>query len=278
MWKACASQTQPVLAPLATYLRDINDTPLLDAKEEKALACRVGGGDAEARDHLVRANLRLVVNIARRYTNTGLDLADLIGEGNLGLLRAAETFDPSMNTRFSIYASYWIKATIKRGVVRMGKIIRLPAHMNNLLVTWRRTSSQLREELGRAPLEEEVARRLKIGPKKLRAIKRATNISNVLSATGGASEERRLDDGQLHLSGYLPDHTIMDAEERCQVLGLLDKLKNREAIVLRLRFGLGGEDPCTLDEVSQWFGLSREGVRKIEKRALAKLADGLQGV
>jgi len=128
------SKSAPVQSPLETYLGEINETPLLSAEEEKKLAQRIEGGDSEARDHMVRANLRLVVNIARSYTGKGLGLQDLIAEGNLGLLRAVEGFDPSMNTRFSTYASYWIKQSIKRAVNNTGKTIRIPAYMNELLV------------------------------------------------------------------------------------------------------------------------------------------------
>src|SRR5207253_6460123 len=140
-------RTDPVQTPLETYLSEINETPLLTAEEEKLLALRIEDGDSEARDHMVRANLRLVVNIARSYTGKGLGLQDLIAEGNLGLLRAVEAFDPDMNTRFSTYASFWIKQSIKRAIVNMGKTIRLPAYTVQLLSDWRRASNQLQEEL-----------------------------------------------------------------------------------------------------------------------------------
>ena len=143
-----------VQSPLETYLREINETALLTADEEKMLAYRIEEGDAAARDRMVRANLRLVVNIARSYTNKGLSLQDLIEEGNLGLLRAVEGFDPTMNTRFSTYASYWIKQSIKRALVNTAKTIRVPAYMVELLAKWRRASAQLQEELGRAPSQE----------------------------------------------------------------------------------------------------------------------------
>ena len=147
------------MSPLETYLREINQTPLLRKDEEKQLAYRVEGGDSAARDHLVRANLRLVVNIARSYTGKGLSLEDLIAEGNLGLLRAVDRFDPSFNTRFGTYASYWIKQSIRRALTGTSRTIRLPAHLQHLLSRWRRADAELREELGRAPADEEVARR-----------------------------------------------------------------------------------------------------------------------
>src|SRR5947199_1946150 len=147
-----------VQSPLETYLREINETPLLNAEEERQLAYRIRErGDSEARDQMVRANLRLVVNIARAYVGKGLGLQDLIEEGNLGLLRAVEGFNPDMETRFSTYASYWIKQSIKRALVNTAKTIRIPAYMVELLAKWRRASAKLQEELGRAPTQEEVA-------------------------------------------------------------------------------------------------------------------------
>ena len=164
-------RSDSVQSPLETYLREINETPLLNAEEEKELAYRIEVGDGEARDRMVRANLRLVVNIARSYTGKGLGLQDLIEEGNLGLLRAVEGFDPSMNTRFSTYASYWIKQSIKRALVNTAKTIRIPAYMVELLAKWRRATSKLQEELGRPPTQEEVAKSLNLPKKKLNIIK-----------------------------------------------------------------------------------------------------------
>src|SRR6266852_4371878 len=160
-------RTDAVQSPLETYLREINETPLLNADEEKQLALRIEDGDSEARDRMVRANLRLVVNIARHYTGKGLSLQDLIAEGNLGLLRSVEAFDPSMNTRFSTYASYWIKQSIKRTLINTAKTIRIPAYMFELLSKWRQATAKLQEELGRAPKQEEIASSLHLSKKKL---------------------------------------------------------------------------------------------------------------
>src|SRR5262249_21981608 len=143
---------------------------------ERELAYRIEAGDAEARDQLVRANLRLVVNLARGYVGKGLDLADLIAEGNLGLMRAAEAFDPTMGTRFSTYASYWIKQSMKRALINTAKIIRLPAYIVQMLTEWRRMTLVLNEEYGRAPTEEEIAKRLKLSARNVRLIKKAIRI------------------------------------------------------------------------------------------------------
>src|SRR2546427_2129963 len=173
MTRTPRQRTDAVQSPLETYLREINETALLSADEEKELAYRIETGDAEARDRMVRANLRLVVNIARGYTGKGLGLQDLIEEGNLGLLRAVEGFDPTMNTRFSTYASYWIKQSIKRALVNTAKTIRIPAYMVELLAKWRRATAQLQEEVGPAPSQGEIARRLHLPKKKRKIIEKA---------------------------------------------------------------------------------------------------------
>ncbi len=152
-------ESSSLQTPLETYLREINETGLLNAKEEKQLANQIAAGDVRARDRMVRANLRLVVNIARGYTGKGLGLQDLIEEGNLGLLRAVEGFDPNMGTRFSTYASYWIKQSIKRALINSAKTIRIPAYMVELLSKWRRATVRLTDELKRNPTPEEVAQR-----------------------------------------------------------------------------------------------------------------------
>jgi len=164
--------------PLETYLREINQTALLTAQDEKDLSNRISAGDAAARDRMVRANLRLVVNIARGYTGKGLPLQDLIEEGNLGLLRAVEGFDPNMNTRFSTYASYWIKQSIKRALVNSSKTIRIPAYMVELLSKWRRAQAKLTDELNRTPTPEDIAKELGIPRKKLRIVKKAITLYN----------------------------------------------------------------------------------------------------
>src|SRR6267378_3727423 len=182
-----------VQSPLETYLSEINETPLLTAEEEKLLALRIEDGDSEARDHMVRANLRLVVNIARSYTGKGLGLQDLIAEGNLGLMRAVEGFDPSMNTRFSTYASYWIKQSIKRAVINTGKTIRVPAYMAELLTKWRRASAKLQEKLGRTPTQEEIAASLHLSKKKLAIIRKAIRIYNATPQTDDDDSGRSID-------------------------------------------------------------------------------------
>ncbi len=170
--------SRPRPESFSAYLGEIDRTPLLTAPAERALAARVVAGDAEARDHMVRANLRLVVHIARGHTGRGLPIDDLVAEGNMGLMRTVEGFEPSMNTRFSTYASYWIKQSIKRALVNTAKTIRLPSYMADLLTKWRRATNQLSDDLARPPTHEEVAKLLGLSRKKLAIIKQAIRVAS----------------------------------------------------------------------------------------------------
>jgi len=265
-----------VQSPLETYLREINETALLTAQEEKDLAYRIEDGDSEARDRMVRANLRLVVNIARGYTGKGLGLQDLIEEGNLGLLRAVEGFDPSMNTRFSTYASYWIKQSIKRALVNTAKTIRIPAYMVELLAKWRRANAKLQDELGRPPTQEEIARSLNLPKKKLAIIKKAIRVYNSAPQTEQTEAGWSLDEMVMDGNHKSPDMELVEADDLHHVLELLDKMDTREATVLRMRFGLDDEEPKTLKEIGESLGLTRERVRQIESEALSKLSESMQ--
>jgi RNA polymerase primary sigma factor len=261
---------------LETYLRDINQTPLLTPEEEKEIAYRIEEGDSEARDLMVRANLRLVVSIARTFTGQGLSLQDLIEEGNLGLLRAAEGFDPSMNTRFSTYASYWIRQSMKRAVVNTGKMIRIPSYMVELLNKWRRATSKLHDELGRAPTFEEVGRVLGLPKKQMAIIKRAIRVCTVTPQSDHEEEGWSMDERVLDSRTKAPELQLGEAEDRQRVLELLDRLDQREATVLRMRYGLDNEAPNTLQGIGERLGLTRERVRQIENEALRKLSERLQ--
>jgi RNA polymerase primary sigma factor len=266
-----------VQSPLETYLREINETALLTADEEKELARAIGEGSTEARERMVRANLRLVVNIARGYTGKGLALQDLIEEGNLGLLRAVEGFDPSMNTRFSTYASYWIKQSIKRALVNTAKTIRIPAYMVELLAKWRRATNKLSDELGRPPTHEEVAKLLGLPKKKLAIIKKAIRVYNAAPQTDQTEAGWSIDEMLMDARAKTPDTEMVETDDLKHVLILLEKMDKREATVLRMRFGLNDEEPKTLKEIGECLGLTRERVRQIESEALAKLSEDLSG-
>lgn len=263
-------------SPLETYLREINETNLLNADEEKMLARAIAQGDVRARDRMVRANLRLVVNIARGYTGKGLGLQDLIEEGNLGLLRAVEGFDPDMGTRFSTYASYWIKQSIKRALINSAKTIRIPAYMVELLSKWRRASVRLTDELKRNPTPEEVARLLGLPKRKLPIIKKAIQIYNSTPQTDQSESGWSLGEMVMDERMRSPEDELLENDVMSQIKSMMGDLDERELSVLRMRFGLENTEPHTLKEIGELLGLTRERVRQIETEALKKLGDGLR--
>jgi RNA polymerase primary sigma factor len=264
-----------VQSPLETYLREINEVALLTAQDEKDLAHRIADGDTSARERMIRANLRLVVNIARGYVGKGLALQDLIEEGNLGLLRAVEGFDPSIGTRFSTYASYWIKQSIKRALVNTAKPIRIPAYMMELLCKWRRAAADLQDALGRPATVDEIARVLELPKKKLAIVKKAIKVYNLVPQTDQTENGWSLGEMLMDERTRAPDVEMVEADNLRLVMLRLDEMDKREATVLRMRFGLNDAPPKTLKEIGESLGLTRERVRQIENEALGKLSDAL---
>src|SRR5271170_4095164 len=263
-------------SPLQIYLHDINDTPLLSADEERELAGRVASGDPYAREHMVKANLRLVVNIARGYLGKGLNLEDLIEEGNLGLMRAVEGFDGSMDTRFSTYASYWIKQSIRRAVMNNGKPIRFPAYMVSLLSKWRRATAVLADRLGRAPTHEEVGKAMRLSKKKMGIVAKAIRVHNLTPHSENLEDDGpALDDVLTDDRNKGAESQLIEADDLDRIFAHLDALENREATVIRMRFGLEAYNPMTLREVGENLGLTRERVRQLESQALQKLMHAL---
>ncbi len=260
-------------SPLQIYLQEINATALLSADEERTLAARVAEGDPYARDHMVKANLRLVVNIARGYLGKGLSLEDLIEEGNLGLMRAVEGYDGTMETRFSTYASYWIKQSIRRSVMNNGKPIRLPAYMVSLLSKWRRATVVLTERLGRVPTAEEVGKALRISKKKIAIVSKAIQVNNLTARSEGSDEDGGfvIDDVLTDDRVRAPEELLGEADDLARIFARIGELEVREAAVIRMRFGLEPYAAMTLREIGENLGLTRERVRQLETLALGRL-------
>jgi RNA polymerase primary sigma factor len=270
-----------VQSGLQLYLRQINESPLLTADEEKSLARKIiHENDFAARERMVRSNLRLVVNIAKHYVNRGLSLPDLIEEGNIGLLKAVEGFDPENGSRFSTYASWWIKQAIKRALINGVQPIHIPAYMVELMTKFRIAMRELEDSLGRLPNTDELSAHLKMSKKKLNIIKKAVKAyHSPTQFTGGGSgsdgDEMTINDVVADMNTLSPDMAVQGSDELKQLSGLLGRIDEREAKILRLRYGLDGSDPMTLKEIGQQIGLTRERVRQIEHEALRKLRDAM---
>lgn len=261
---------------IARYLREVEKTPLLNIHEERTLARRIQEGDSAARDHLVRANLRLVVYLARSFLAPGRSLPDLIAEGNLGLLRAVESFDPARGTRFSTYASHWIKQAMRRSIHHGGWPIRLPSYLHALLGQWHRATLRLQEKIGRAPVEEEVARCLNLSQKKFLLLRQALGVVNAGFRCQREEAATFLHERLLDPRASSPESELVQVEQRQRLLAGLQRLDPREAAVLRRRFGLEGYAPMTLSAIGVQLGVTCERVRQIEKAALSNLREILQ--
>jgi RNA polymerase primary sigma factor len=262
---------------LLTYLHEINRVPLLTAEEEKELATRVRQeSDKEAREKMIRANLRLVVNIARNYLNRGLTFMDLIEEGNLGLLRAVEGFQPSQGYRFSTYASWWIKQAIRRALINKVKTIRIPAYMVELIAKMKSEEAALKTRMGRQPSIEEIAIEMDLPREKIAMMRRAASTA-AQSASQGTEMTLGLSEMLADEKTPKPDEALFEEHEKDAIHRLLDSIDVREAKVLRMRYGLGGEEPKTLKEIGEILGLTRERVRQIENEALRKLNQEMSG-
>src|SRR5258708_4227486 len=257
------------------YLREIGQIPLLTPQEEIDLAARIKKGDREARALMIKANLRLVVKIAHDYANLGLPMLDLVSEGNIGLMKAVERFDPAKGAKLSTYAAWWIKQSIKRALANQSKTIRLPVHLVNKISKMRRVSLQLSEELGREPTDHELAQEIGLSSGEVSQLKTASIRPASLDAP--ISDDDSTEFGEIvgDEDAQTPFELLRDKNLRDEVSELLEVLDDRERKIIFQRFGLDGGKSKTLEEVGKEFGVTRERIRQLQNIALAKLRQAL---
>ena len=258
------------------YLREIGQIALLTPEEEIQLAARIKKGDKEARAMMIRANLRLVVKIAHDYNNLGLPLLDLISEGNIGLMKAVERFDPAKGGKLSTYAAWWIKQSIKRALANQSKTIRLPVHLVDKISKMRRVALQMSEELGREPTDEELAEEVGMASAKVSQLKTVSIRPASLDAP--ISDDDTTEFGEIvgDEEALTPFEQLRDQNLREEVSELIAVLDDREKKIIFSRFGLDGGKPKTLEEVGRKFGVTRERIRQLQNIALMKLRRALQ--
>jgi RNA polymerase primary sigma factor len=262
---------EPSLDSLRLYLREIGKVPLLTADQEVSLAKRIERGDMGAKQHMIEANLRLVVSIAKAYLGRGLSFLDLIQEGSLGLIRAVEKFDYRKGYKFSTYATWWIRQAVTRAIADKARTIRIPVHMVEKLNKVVHIERQLVQRLGREPFPEEIADELELAPDEVREILRMSQLPISLEKPIGEDEDSSLGDFVPDEQAESPFDTASLSLRREDVELALQALPERERKVIELRFGLDGSQPCTLEEVGREFGVTRERIRQIENNTLKKL-------
>lgn len=253
------------------YLKEISKIPLLSYEEEKSLAERIATGDQEAVDELVRHNLRLVVSIAKKYKGCGLPLLDLIQEGNVGLIEGAKKFDLSKGYRFSTYATWWVRQKIGRALSDQSRNIRIPAHIAELVSKIKRVSGPMTQELGRAPTEEEIAERLGVEVDKVKVALDMSQATTSLDVPVGDDDDATIGDLQADNNAVNPYYNLVAEANKDIINSVFDTLGEREANILRMRFGIDYDHAHTLEEIGQVLGVTRERVRQLETRALRKM-------
>ncbi len=265
--------------PMKIYLTQIENIPLLTPGEEISLAEKVQAGGEEsprAREHMIRSNLRLVISIAKRYSNMGLAFSDLVEEGNIGLMRAVEKFNPERGYRFSTYASWWIKQAIMRALSNQGKTIRIPVYMYDIISKWRRVRDGLMQKLSRVPTRKEIAKIMQVPVNKVKEIENIAGRPSSLNAPVSLDGTAELIDLIEDDSSHAPDANMAEMLKSERIRGILNKLDDREKRILILRFGLDDDEPRTLEQVAQEFGITRERVRQIEAASLKKIRAQLE--
>ncbi len=265
--------------PMKIYLKQIEHIPLLTPEQEIDLARKVQAESKhshQARSQMIRSNLRLVISIAKRYSNMGLSFSDLVEEGNIGLMRAVEKFNPERGYRFSTYASWWIKQAIMRALSNQGKTIRIPVYMYDIIAKWRRVRDGLMQKLNRLPTRKEIAKIMQVPVQKVKEIENIAGRPSSLNAPVSLDGTAELMDLIEDDSSHAPDIQIAEALKNERIYKLLDNLDERERKILVLRFGLGEAEQHTLEQVAQQFDITRERVRQIEASALKKIREQLE--
>ena len=257
--------------PVRMYLREIGKVPLLSPEQEQEIAIRISNGDPKAAVEMTEANLRLVVSIAKRYVGRGMQLLDLIQEGNLGLLKAVEKYDYTKGFKFSTYATWWVRQAITRALADQARTIRIPVHMVETMNKLTQHSRRLQQELGREPTLEELSQVMHMSPERINEIRQMCMEPVSLESPVGEEDDSHLGDFSEDDSGSQPAEAVSQAMLRQQLMEILDTLSDREAKVLRLRYGLDDGRPRTLEEVGKEFNVTRERVRQIEAKALRKI-------
>ncbi len=260
---------------LNRYLREIGRIPLLTPEQEAELAAKIKKGDAAARERMINSNLRLVVTIAHDYANLGLPLLDLISEGNIGLTKAVERFDPAKGAKLSTYAAWWIKQSIKRALANQSKTIRLPVHLVDKIAKVRRVSLQMSDELGREPTDDELGEEIGIAGEKVARLKSVGIRPASLDAPIADDDSTQFGDVIGDEEAQTPFELLRDKNLRSEVDGLIEVLDSREKKIISQRFGLDGGKPKTLEDVGKNFGVTRERIRQLQNIALAKLRRAL---
>jgi RNA polymerase primary sigma factor len=253
------------------YLHEIGKVKLLTAEEEIAIVKRIKRGDKEAREHMIKANLRLVVKIAREYEGMGLPLLDLINEGNIGLMKGVDRFDPKKGAKFSTYASLWIKQAIRRALTNLSKTIRLPVHVMEKLSRIRKSEVKLHETLDREPTDEEVAKDLKLNVRRVRQYREAAKAPVSLDSPIGDDDSASVSEVVADTSAAAPFDQMVNSTDNEMLREVLGTLNEREGKILAMRFGLDDDQPRTLEELGEHFGLTRERIRQIQEQALRKM-------
>jgi len=261
---------------LGAYLKEIGEIPLLTRADEQRLGKRIKKGDRAAREQMIRANLRLVVKIAQDYAGLGLPLLDLISEGNIGLMKGVERFDPNRGTKFSTYGAWWIKQAVRRALANQSKTIRLPVHLVDKLAKMRRIAVQLFDELGREPTDEELAKEIGVTAQRVAQLRRISMRPTSLNAMVGDEADAELGDLIADETAVMPGRDLESRNLLKELRSVLHILDERERAILSLRFPLSDETPPTLEQIGRRFKVTRERIRQIQNVALKKLRKALE--